>query len=105
MPFAFQLIDDYWQENKLIGLKLFICVFKKAKDNSISKNLMGAIFDQLKGSIVYRELEVVALLFPLLLMVYFKLDIPSSDKMSQSFFKDLLSEMERSCTAAFRKVC
>ena len=107
MPFAFQLIDNYWVQNKVIGLKIFNYILKNASGNELSVNLLKTLFDQIIAAVVYKELEVVVLLFPLLDLIYTKLDENIQfdvNEIQLKLFKDVLSEMERSCTATFRKV-
>lgn len=113
MPYAFDLIDMFGTQNKVIGLKIFSAfatTFCSAKDQKFcSENLLVTIFDQLKSSIVHRDLEVVVLLFPILIdfhscLLLFRKENTAPCSFTLHFFDDLLSEMERSCTAPFRRV-
>lgn len=115
MPFAFDLIDVYGTKNKVIGLKIFSkfsSFFCQNLDvaNICSENLLITIFEQLLDATIHRELEVVVLLYPILLdfhnciLAYHQNEKSSPKSLTLKFYDELLGEMERSCTTAFRRV-
>lgn len=106
MGYSLEMLDDFQEKNKVLALKNFHHFMKKAANskNEINANLIETIFFQLQKAIVYRELNVVAVLYPTILLYFFQLPDTLQAKHATGLFCDFLPDLERSCTVAFRRV-
>ena len=112
MPFSLQLLEEYWGGNKVLGVKILSKVLEKLRlqaqrtSQMVAPDLLRVIWTQLRASLAHRELPVVAILIPSILLSHQLLQSSSEapSDIHVTFLLELLSECERSSGSSFRRV-
>jgi hypothetical protein len=74
MPFSLQLLEEYWEGNKVLGVKILSKALEKLRlqaqrtSQMVAPDLLRVIWTQLRASLAHRELPVVAILIPSILL-------------------------------------
>lgn len=107
VAFSLQAIEDWQEQNKVIGVECLHDVFLKG---SPSPDLSAAVFDQAIKCNTYRNLPFLQRLYPLLVeMLSIESKTVSTSILSEShpvvrLLHLSIDELERSCNATFRRI-